>query len=234
VARCCFIFFDVDDTLLEWRVSWRESFATAAREVGIEVSSEEAWRAVEHAFGTYYNDCLADYAASDDETAFWRAYDGRILGDLGVPAERVPQAAERVIGLLKRPEAIRLYEEVPEVLEALSERGIRLGIVTGRPKAEPDLHLLGVRGYFDPVIDAFSVGSSKSVGRMFHVAAKAAAEAGLPGWHVGDNYADDILGARAAGLKAVLIDRKRKRKTNDCPCISDLRDLISIVLDGGT
>ncbi|MFB3882044.1 MAG: HAD family hydrolase [Armatimonadota bacterium] len=235
----CYVFFDVDDTLVEWTVSWRESFATAAREVGVEVGAEQAWRAVERAFGTYYNDCLAEHAASGDEAAFWRDYDGRILSDLGVPPQSVPQAAERVIGLLKRPEAIRLYDEVPEVLKELSDGGLRLGIVTGRPKAEPDLHLLGVRSYFDPLIDAFSVGSSKSVGRMFHVAAAVAAEAGLPAWHVGDNYDDDILGAQAAGMKAVLIERKgraggvgQERKLLPCRSISDLRDLIPIVLNG--
>lgn len=228
----CYIFFDVDDTLIEWTVSWRHAFAQAAGEVGIEVTADQAWNAVMNAFATYYNDCLAEHAASGNELAFWLHYDGRILADLGVPPGRVNQAAERVIDLLKRPQAIRLYDEVPEVLQALSERGMRLGIVTGRPKAEPDLSILGVREYFHPLIDAFSVGSSKTAGHMFFVAAETAAEAGLPAWHVGDNYDDDVLGARAAGIKPVLIDRRGSNASADCPRISDLRQLIPIILNG--
>jgi putative hydrolase of the HAD superfamily len=226
------VFFDVDDTLVEWTVSWRHAFADAAREVGVEVSAERAFDAVMNAFSTYYDDCLAEHAASGDELAFWFHYDGRILADLGLPADRVREATEHVIDLLEGPQAIRLYDEVPEVLSALAARGIPLGIVTGRPKAEPDLSTLGVQHYFHPVIDAFSVGSSKSAGRMFIVAAEAAAEAGLPAWHVGDNYDDDVLGARAAGIRPVLIDRKGVHTAADCPRISDLRELIPIVLNG--
>lgn len=225
----------MDDTLIEWTVSWRDTFAEAAREVGVEVSQEQAWQAVTNAFATYYDDYLAEYSPADDEYAFWLGYDGRILAELGVPESRLPEAAERVIGLLKPTGggAIRLYDDVVEVLRELTDRGMRLGIVTGRPKAGPDLHALGVRDYFHPVIDAFSVGSSKGAGRMFPVAAQAAADAGLPAWHVGDYYEDDVLGARAAGINAVLLDRNGQRQGDDCLRISNLRELIPIVLNGG-
>ena len=232
VDRRCYIFFDVDDTLVEWTVSWGEAFALAAREFGVEVDPDRARQVIETAFTTYYDDCLATYAATDDEYAFWGAYDGRILADLGVPATRLPQATGRVVELLKRPEAIRLYDEVPAVLQALSERGLRLGIVTGRPKAAPDLEALEVRRYFDPLIDAFSAGSSKSAGRMFQIAAQVAAAAGLPAWHVGDSYEDDVLGAQAAGLRPVLVDRGDKHPGADCPRIRDLRELADTIVNG--
>jgi putative hydrolase of the HAD superfamily len=229
VSGSCYIFFDVDDTLVEWTVSWREAFALAAAGVGVQVPPERAWQALENAFGTYYSQYLAQHAASGDEQAFWHAYDGRILSDLGVPPRHLRDATERVLALLSRPHAIRLYQDVPEVLRALSQRGVRLGIVTGRPKARPDLGALGVAHYFDPVIDAFSVGSAKSAGHMFHIAAQAAAQAGLPAWHVGDSYEDDVVGAQAAGLRPVLLDRKRRCEAAHCPRISDLRQLIPII-----
>jgi len=232
VNHRCYVFFDVDDTLIEWTVSWRHAFAQAAGEVGVEVSPERARQAVEAAFASYYDDCLADHAASGDEYAFWLDYDGRILADLGLPPRRLRQATERVIDLLRRPESIRLYQEVPGMLQELAERGVRLGIVTGRPRAEPDLGLLGVREYFHPLIDAFSVGSSKSAGHMFRVAAKAAAEAGLPAWHVGDSYQDDVLGARAAGITPVLLDRRGERPGANCPRISNLGELAAVILNG--
>lgn len=232
MASPCYIFFDVDDTLVEWTVSWRHAFARAAGEFGVHVGADDASRAVTNAFATYYDQCLASHAASGDVYSFWLDYDGRILADLGVPSRHVAPATERVIEMLRPSSAIRLYDDVTEVLGALSDQRMRLGIVTGRPKAEPDLDMLGVRHYFDPLIDAFSVGSSKSAGHMFHVAAAVAADAGLTAWHIGDSYDDDVLGARAAGIRPILIDRKDQQQAVDCPHISSLRDLLPIILNG--
>jgi putative hydrolase of the HAD superfamily len=225
-----FIFFDVDDTLIEWTASWREAFAQAAREAGVEVSPDRAWEVLTHAFETLYDDCVKKHSALGDEREFWLDYDGRILGILGV-RNGVRRTAERVAELLKRPDSIRLYPDVPETLRVLSAKGARLGIGTGRPRAAPDLDALGVRHYFDPLIDAFAAGSAKSEGRMFRIAAQAAAEERLVGWHVGDSYGDDVEGARAAGLRPVLVDRQGAHRNVDCPRIEDLRALPDIIAD---
>jgi putative hydrolase of the HAD superfamily len=65
--------------------------------------------------------------------------------------------------------------------------------------------------------------------------------------HVGDNYIADVLGARAAGIDAILLDRSRGGGRGmfdfalrdglggtaglrlDCPVISDLRGLLTLV-----
>ncbi|HUY62016.1 MAG TPA: HAD hydrolase-like protein, partial [Candidatus Dormibacteraeota bacterium] len=63
-------------------------------------------------------------------------------------------------------------------------------------------------------------------------------------WHVGDNYRTDVLGARAAGIRPVLLLRTGRRHAlsnggggpagagparPDCPTISDLRALVPLV-----
>ena len=225
-----YVFFDVDDTLVEWTIDWVDAFVAAAREVGVEVAPERALAALNAALSTFYQDYVREHAKAEDDREFWLAYDGRVLETLGVK-QGLRQATEQVVETLTRPGTRRLFEEVPEVLQTLADSGFRLGIVTGRPRAEPDLEALGVRGYFHPVIDAFSARSSKSEGHMFHLAAKAAAEAGLPGWHVGDNYREDVLGARAAGLRPVLVDRKNGNGHRDCDCVGDLRELIDVLME---
>ena len=43
--------------------------------------------------------------------------------------------------------------------------------------------------------------------------------------HVGDIYEADVLGARRAGMKGVLIDRDGSQGGRDCPTISNLTEI---------
>ena len=229
MASLAYIFFDVDDTLVQWTASWTEAFAVAAREAGAEVTDDQAFEALNTAFSTFYSDYLEKHWAFGDEEEFWLDYDGRVLEMLGVNDD--PRAAAaRVAELLKRPDSIQLFPEVPEVLEALKDRGVRLGIMTGRPAAAPDLEALGILHYFDPVLDGLSVGEVKRVGSsMFYCAVEAASAAGAVGWHVGDSYEHDVQGALAAGLRGVLVDRRGNHPEADCDRITDLRGLLDLL-----
>lgn len=232
MAQALYVFFDVDDTLVQWTANWTDIFARAAQEAGAEVSREEALDALNVAFSTFYGDYLKKHSALGDEGEFWLDYNARILGTLGV-AEEPRRAAARVAELLRRPDSIQLFPEVPEVLRALTERGARLGIITGRPRAGPDLEALGVLHYFDPVLDGLYAGEEKKVGSaMFARAQEAVSAAGAVGWHVGDSYEHDVMAARAAGLRGVLVDRRGQYPDADCPRVEDLSELLK-VLDGG-
>jgi len=226
----CYVFFDVDDTLIEWTVSWPDAFRQAAREVGVAVQPDESLAALTTALSTFYTDLVHRHADDEDDRAFWLAYDGRVLETLGVKRD-LTQATERVVELLTHPTCRRLFADVPDVLDSLSQAGAKLGIVTGRPLAEPDLEALGVRSYFHPLIDAFAARSGKDEGHMFHLAAEAAAKDDAPAWHVGDSYDLDVLGARAAGLRPVLLDRTGAHEEVDCPRIESLSELRSLLLE---
>lgn len=228
MAQDYYVFFDVDDTLVEWQVSWQGAFVQVAAEAGLAVTWDEASATLREALDSYYADCVAQHCAAGppDLREFWLDYDGRILAEMGVQGD-LRHYASRIFDLLQHPEAIRLYPEVPEVLVALAARGAKLGIITGRPLARPDLERLGIAHHFDPILDAFGAGSTKSDPRIFQLAAAAAA--GGPAWHVGDSYRGDIVGARAAGLRPVLIDRADSHNGIDCPRISDLRELLDLI-----
>ena len=49
--------------------------------------------------------------------------------------------------------------------------------------------------------------------------------------HVGDAYLLDVLGARAAGITPVLLDRERRHDATqlDCPVIYDLFGLLTLL-----
>lgn len=229
----CYVFFDVDDTLIEWTVSWPEVFVEAAAEAGVSVSLELAASTLVHCLETIYDDVVRAHAQRGDERACWLDYDARVLAQLGVEQD-LPRAAEHVVERLSAPDAKRLFPEVPEVLSTLGAAGIRLGIITNRPSAGPDLAALGISDYFDPVIDVLGTGSTKRDGGVFRRAAAVAAEAGLPAWHVGDSYDGDIVGARAAGLCPVLLDRGYSNDATDCLRIADLTELIPLLTENVT
>ncbi len=225
----CYVFFDVDDTLIEWTISPVDAYVQAAREVGASVSPERVLAAIDTTWSTsFYADLVREHADAANERAFWLAYDGHLLGTMGIE-KGLTRATERVVELLTCPGSRRLYAEVPEVLRTLSASGVRLGVITGRPCAGPELEALGVGHYFHLVIDAFAARSAKPEGRMFQVAAEAAEAARLPAWHVGDSYEDDVVGARAAGLRAILLDREGAYPEADCLRAGDLRDVVAIV-----
>lgn len=226
----CYVFFDVDDTLIEWTVGWPEAFVEAAAEAGVAVPVELAENTLTECLHTIYDDVVRAHAPHGDERACWLDYDARVLARLGVQ-KNLPQAAEHVVARLSAPDAKRLFPEVPEVLSALGAAGTRLGIITNRPCADSDLAALGVLDYFAPVIDVLGTGSTKRDGGVFRIAAAAAAEAGLPAWHVGDSYANDVVGAQAAGLCPVLLDRSGRNEATDCLCITDLAELIPLITE---
>jgi HAD superfamily hydrolase (TIGR01549 family) len=226
-----YVFFDVDDTLVEWKVGLAQAFAQVAREAGVEASVEQAKQVLNGAFIGCYEDCIRKHAGAGDVHEFWMDYDGHLLAALGV-TRNLREHTARLERLLSAPDAIALFPEVPEVLGELRARGARLGIITGRPMAGPDLERLGIRGHFDYVVDAFSAGSSKGAGRMFLSAAQAAAAAGLSAWHIGDSYSDDVKGAEAAGMRAILVDRGAAHPDADCLRITDLRPLPEIIANG--
>ncbi len=226
MARDCYVFFDMDDTLVEWAVGWREVFVHVAAEAGVQVSAEQARHALEEVGATYYEECIQKHWPSGDVRELWLDHDGQVLVRLGVEKD-LRTYTERVVDFFLQPDACRLYPEAVEVLQALAERGVKLGIITGRPLADPDLERLGIIHYFNPIFDAFKARSSKDQGRMFHLAAEAAA--GRSAWHVGDSYAGDVLGARSAGLRPILIDRRGVHDGVDCPKVTDLREVLGLV-----
>jgi putative hydrolase of the HAD superfamily len=228
-----YVFFDVDDTLVEWKTDWAEAFVQVAQEAGANASVEQAKAVLNGAFTGFYEECIRKYAGAGDVHEFWMDYDGQLLAALGV-TQNLREHTARLEELLSAPDAIGLFPEVPHVLSDLQERGARLGIVTGRPVAGPDLERLGIRDHFDFVVDAFSAGSSKSAGQMFLSAAEAAATAGLSAWHVGDSYADDVKGAEAAGIRAILVDRRAAHPDADCLRITDLRPLPDVIMNGSS
>jgi putative hydrolase of the HAD superfamily len=126
----------------------------------------------------------------------------------------------------------RLYPDVVPALRRLREHGLQLGVISdwgiglGLILRHHDLI-----DYFDFAVVSAAVRHSKPDPALFQTAlARANA---IPDYavHVGDAYLLDVLGARAAGITPVLLDRARRYDAGrlDCPVIHDLYGLLTLL-----
>jgi putative hydrolase of the HAD superfamily len=123
--------------------------------------------------------------------------------------------------------------EVPPALAALRRHGLRLVVVSnsnGTLRAK--LERLGLLSAFDLVVDSFELGVEKPDPAIFALALeRLGAQAGST-LHVGDFFHIDVVGARAAGLHAWLIDTANLYASHDCPRFSSLTAVVEAVTSG--
>ncbi len=94
------------------------------------------------------------------------------------------------------------------------------------------LDRLGLSGYLDFVLDSSEVGVEKPDPRLFRLALERVGVAPDEAAYVGDLYSVDVLGARAAGLEAVLLDPGACWGARDCRAAPDVLAAVRLLLGG--
>ena len=106
----------------------------------------------------------------------------------------------------ERHENFFLYEDALPALELLRSHGLRIGLVSNGQRDLDEFarhHGLEV----DVCIGSMSHGHVKPHRSIFEAALQAVGASPEEAAMVGDSYADDIEGARALGMRAILVDR---------------------------
>jgi putative hydrolase of the HAD superfamily len=136
------------------------------------------------------------------------AYFAGTFDAAGVPAALWPAALARVQarhlawGLWTRP-----MERARGTLDALGTTALRLACVSNSDgRAEAHLADCGVRAGLEFVVDSGRVGVEKPDPRIFHLALERLGVAPERALYVGDIRSVDEAGARAAGMRFVLVD----------------------------
>jgi putative hydrolase of the HAD superfamily len=125
-----------------------------------------------------------------------------------------------------------LWEDVlPGVragLDRLRAAGLRLAAVSNSNGTLRRLFdRLGFTSAFDVVLDSQVEGVEKPDPRIFHLALERLGEEARAAIHVGDFYHVDVAGARAAGIRPVLVDEAGLYPEADCPRVRSLAELAS-------
>ncbi|HEU4658204.1 MAG TPA: HAD family hydrolase [Capillimicrobium sp.] len=129
-------------------------------------------------------------------------------------------------------DAIRFepFPEVPAVLDELRARGHPLAVVSNWDVSLHDvLDLTGLADRVDVVVTSAELGAAKPSAAPFRAALEALGAAPAGALHAGDTVAEDVDGARAAGITPVLVDRDG---AGEAPAgvavVADLKGLLRI------
>jgi putative hydrolase of the HAD superfamily len=140
----------------------------------------------------------------DDEV--WVAFTEAIVRGMGGDAERSRACAVDMVAAWERHENFALYDDALPALEELRRHGLAIGLVTNgqRDLAEFVSHH---RLVVDAAVGSKAHGRVKPHPSIFVAALQTLGVAPREAAMVGDSYEDDIEGARALGMRAILLDR---------------------------
>jgi putative hydrolase of the HAD superfamily len=119
------------------------------------------------------------------------------------------------------------YPDVAPALAALRARGRRLIVVSNWDASLHDvLEQLDLTPLLHGVLSSAEVGARKPAPAIFSQALELAGVPAARATHVGDSLADDVAGARAAGIEAILINRDRAPAPAGVRTIATLLELL--------
>jgi putative hydrolase of the HAD superfamily len=157
-----------------------------------------------------------------DET-IWHAFTEDIFVRMGGPKAIASECAFEIERGWEESENFELYEDVLPVLDDLRAHSMKLGLVSNGIR---DLATFAAhhRLEVDAIVDSRSHGWVKPHPTIFQAALARLGVAAEEAAMVGDSPAEDIDGARAIGMRAILVDREGRH-----PDIEDrLTDLFGL------
>jgi HAD superfamily hydrolase (TIGR01549 family) len=219
------VLFDAGNTLI-----WLDHpyVVQALREHGVE-TTVEGLMAAEYDAKLLF-DQLARGGTMDERTR-GKMFFAEIFRRVGVDESVFPALSQRMFARHAEKNLWgNIRERTVETLDELRRRGYRLGVISNADgRAEQALDAAGLRGHFELIVDSGLVGIDKPDPRIFHHALELMGVTPQEAVYVGDIYEIDVQGARAAGMRAILIDPLWKWDDRDCERIRGLHDLLDVL-----
>lgn len=208
------LFFDLDETLLDssrFAATIAQTCEVIAAHVP-ELTADQLLEANSLVFATLGPDTLGDWTL------------GRLTGHaLGLRAwretllrcnyddESVVQVAEQTHRGLARA-SYQLYEDARQLIDVIDRSKVAVALVTnGASDTQREkLDALGILEWFAAVIISGEHGVAKPDTSVFQLAIDQLGVHRESVWHIGDSLETDVVGAQAAGLTGVWLNRKGK------------------------
>jgi len=225
---------DAGGTLFDVAEPVGVTYARVAARHGVVLAADEVDRRFREAFAVASP--LAFPGAeparrADDERAWWYAIVRAAFGEAAAMPPFDVCFAE-LFRYYAEPAAWRVFPDVWEALSRIRRHGIRIGVVSNFDERLVRLVVgLGLGPLVDLVVPSSRAGAAKPDPAIFRAALAGLGVSPLAAVHVGDGLIPDVEGARAAGLRAVLIDRsaRRPRIPPDVSTITALSELTAVL-----
>jgi putative hydrolase of the HAD superfamily len=223
-ARACI--FDAGGTLVH--PDWSRLAAFAETAVGRVLAPDEMRRAMGDVLKAVGEEMQKNPATPADERKRHWVFRRMYLA-LGVEVA----ACDEVVAQLDAAHVERhlwcgLDSDAPRVLEELKRAGLRVAVISNTEdgRLRDSLDAAQIANLFDLLVDSHLVGCRKPEAAIFQLTLDKLGVEAEEAAFVGDSYAHDALAARAAGLRAILLDPLDLHPESVCPRIRSLGDLI--------
>jgi putative hydrolase of the HAD superfamily len=198
------VFFDVDFTLIYPGPTFRgEGYRRFAERYGMAVDVDAFDRAVASAAPILDSPASAAY----DVEIFVR-YTRQILEQMGARGTRLDACAREIYAEWAACQHFELYDDVAPALRTLSGAGLRIGLISNshRCLASFQSHF-ELEGLIACAVSSSEHGLMKPHPSIFRAALDLANVSAGESLMVGDSVRQDIDGALAAGMRAILLHR---------------------------
>ncbi|MCX6005085.1 MAG: HAD family hydrolase [Chloroflexi bacterium] len=229
IKAVCFDFFN---TLAYFYPLREATYAGIAAELGIQVTAEAIAESLPQADAFWRAENLRSpikEREQQDKFAVYSEYGLRILQGAGVQA-----TPEQGLQMLAKAFAIgfvfKAYEDSLPILKEVKRRSLKIGLISNIGQEINDYCVdLGFEPFLDFKVTSWEVGYDKPRPEIFRMALTRADVQADETIFVGDQYEQDVLGARGVGMLAILIDRNQSGKSFDCAVIHDLARVIDYI-----
>jgi HAD superfamily hydrolase (TIGR01662 family) len=157
----------------------------------------------------------------DHDEEIWVAFTERVVLGMGGSKPASYDVAAELTSRWQLHENFELYEDVLPVLDELRGAGLKIGLVSNSARDVREFaqhHALAI----DAGISSFHHGKTKPHASIFRAVLELLEVEPHEAAMVGDTVADDIDGALALGMHAVLVDRLGVERQEYEPRIADL------------
>jgi HAD superfamily hydrolase (TIGR01549 family) len=161
----------------------------------------------------------------DHDEEIWIRFTQRIIDGMGGVGDTYAAAAE-MEGAWVHAHHFELYDDALPTLDALRERGLGIGLLSNSAR-DLDAFVAHHRLSVDAVLTSRAHGKTKPHATIFQRMLELLEVEPGDALMVGDTVEDDVDGALAVGMRAVLVDREGRYPGHES--IADLRALISLI-----
>jgi putative hydrolase of the HAD superfamily len=196
------VLFDVDFTLARPGPELGpEGYERLGREHGLELDPHRYPEAREAAI-----DDLQTHPELDHDETIWLRFTEDIVRGMGGAGDEVGRIAREIVDRWEHAHHFELYDDVVPVLAELRAAGLRLGLVSNTSRdLDKFVRHFGID--VDAWISSGAHGKVKPSPLIFAAALDLLGVAASDAVMVGDSLRDDVEGARAFGMRGILLDR---------------------------
>ncbi len=229
------VFLDLYQTLAYFYPPRELRQAQTLREFGFEVEEKllrRGYLAADHYYTLAAMDMPIHLLPPEGREQVYLHYQQVLLEEVGL-AHAVPMVEQIRERYLKVDHEFRLFPDVLPTIMELRDAGYRIGVITNvTDDPTEQLDAVGLKGAFDAITASCIVGCEKPDVRIFQAAMTALGIEPRQAVHVGDQFLADVEGARAAGMKAVLLDRHDLQSGRHPHRVSTLLELAPLLRSG--